>query len=135
MIKVYVVGGSSGEYEDFKTWDVCACSSENKAKEIVDKLTELNQFNFDFAKKVNDTYPYYYGLSEKLPPQPQASEEYIALNGIKKTTPELKQLHKENLTKYLLLSDRIAENSRLQARDECVNKTIFANDVDLQKNL
>jgi hypothetical protein len=36
--KVWVVYGSTGEYSDFTEWWVCACLTEERAKEITDEL-------------------------------------------------------------------------------------------------
>lgn len=40
MKEIWIVFGSTGEYSDFREWWVCACLTEQRAKEICDELNE-----------------------------------------------------------------------------------------------
>jgi hypothetical protein len=113
-MKVYVVSDSHGDYSDHTESNVCVCRSEDKAKEIVKKLEELQEFNCAFAKQLDENVrPYYSYDVYKLPAQPSASPEYIELNKIKKITPELKAIHKRLQQEH---------NARLSAwNKECEN--------------
>jgi len=115
-MKVYVVSDSHGDYSDHTESNVCVCRSEDKAKEIVKKLEELQEFNCAFAKQLNENVrPYAYDAYKTyiLPAQPSASPEYIELNKIKKITPELKAIHKRLQQEH---------NARLSAwNKECGN--------------
>jgi gas vesicle protein len=91
---VYVVGGSRGDYSDRTDWNICVCYSEDRAKEIVNKLEELQEFNNEFSKRLQQEIQDNSWREYRSPPQPRPSDEYVELNKIKKTTPELKAIHK-----------------------------------------
>lgn len=52
MNKVYIITGSAGEYDDYRTWDVCAFLLENRAASFAHRLNCLIAYNKSFNKKM-----------------------------------------------------------------------------------
>lgn len=54
MDKLYIVTGSSGQYDSYYEWNVCLAKTEARAKQIVEKLEHLILYNNSFALKVKE---------------------------------------------------------------------------------
>lgn len=79
MNKIYVITASSGEYSDRCDWNVCAFTSEERAKEFSDKLVRLASYNNDFLKRKWDEFDCKYDPSHPhvgMPVKPLISAEF-----------------------------------------------------------
>ena len=52
-MKIYLIKGCTGEYDDYREWDVVAYQSEKKAKY---RLSLLEEFSKEFNEGVYDKY-------------------------------------------------------------------------------
>lgn len=87
--KVYIVVGVGGNYDEAQNWNVCCFRSEERAKEIVDKLNRLVEFNNSFSEKINTEFEIQYNTLHSLtrrgatteirPEQPRPSAEFAAI--------------------------------------------------------
>ena len=64
-MKVFVITGESGEYSDYGMWNMCPCYSEDRAKELVEKINKLAKYEkefkcvrHDFIEKYDKEHPY-----------------------------------------------------------------------------
>lgn len=118
--KLYIVVGESGDYSDHASWSIVACTSENRATELANKLTRITELHNDFVnriyefnKKHDEDHP---PLTIAYPDKPKASEAFKRVMTIpaKDKTDEdralfqrLRAEHERNLELYRQEYNRI----------------------------
>lgn len=132
-MKTYIVTGTHGEYSDRSDWNVCVVHSEERAKEIINKLGVLCVYNEQFGGRVRTEFDLLYDVEHPKPSlfpmaaRPRPSAEHAALiaactggNG----TPEFRQRLKE----HEAIQQKIKEewNSKAKDRDELHNSWYWA---------
>src|ERR1043166_8413005 len=103
-MKIYLVTGSRGQYDDRSDWNVAAFKAKKRAEEIRSKLQKLFEYNKSFRQEVETTFHNKYlaehgTFSELRPYKPEMSDELKELIKIKKipgtpTATRFKQLNK-----------------------------------------
>lgn len=123
--KVYIVKGEKGSYDDYVEFNICVVVSEDRAKQITDKLNELEKFISEFEVKQREFLTNWINTNPtpEAPSRPKPSEEYYyisqkcadkkATEQDKKKYRELQMLHDKELDKYNLEGEKHSEIVRL----------------------
>lgn len=113
-MKVYIVEGSCGEYSSYTSWAVCVVRTQERANELVRKLTDLQEYTAkilhgdfaDFEKSYHIANPYPVG-----PKMPQAPTSYNIKN--KKMLAQAIDVYHRQYEKY-----KVHLNEFIQVREK-----------------
>ncbi len=116
-MKLFVITGSSGEYSDRNDWNICACYSEDRANEILEKIKRLHEYKGQFEKRVREEFLARYKIDHPYPRIPGVSyNKWGQVRGPERGDKQAQIKHQRQLEEHSMLI-RAYSNNRHDAED------------------
>lgn len=115
MNHIYLVKSTVGEYDDRSERSLCAVTTEEKAKTLVQQFIELNQFNCAFETRKRNEFTHAWHNNHprpEAPMKPKTPEGFHLLQNLLSIRKESLSLKTPQSSSFISLSQDIEENKK-----------------------